>query len=88
MKYVVALALAFASTSAFAGTMNEDYNDCKVTVVKTFPDYSKVKINRVRSQSIDLLVKFDGAESIAVKCDRADFTIALKDGTPLVVAQK
>ena len=88
MKKVVALMLALASTTAIAGNQNEDYTACKATVAKTFPDYSKVKIKRFRSTDIRLFVNFEDAERIEVVCNRSDHTIALKDGTPLVVAQK
>ena len=84
MKYLVALALAFATTSAFAGSQGSDYTACKATVAKTFPDYKKVRIDRMRSNDIKLLVSFEDAESIRVVCDRTDHTLSLKDGTPLV----
>ena len=87
-KVAVALMLAFASALAIAGNQNEDYSACKATVVKTFPDYQKVTIKRMRSSSMNLFVKFKDAERIEVRCDRSDHTIALTDGTPLVVAQK
>jgi hypothetical protein len=88
MKKVVALILALASTTAIAGNQNEDYSACKATVATTFPDYKSIKIKRMRSSSMSLFVRFDDAERIEVRCDRGDHTIALKDGTPLVVAQK
>jgi hypothetical protein len=88
MKKVVALILALASTTAIAGNQNEDYSACKAAVATTFPDYKSIKIKRMRSSSMNLFVKFEDAERIEVRCDRGDHTIALKDGTPLVVAQK
>ena len=84
MKTALALVLAFATTSAFAGTTSADYTACKATVANTFPDYKKVKIERMRSTDMSLRVSFKDSESIRVKCDRRDHTISLKDGTPLV----
>ena len=85
MKTALALVLAFASTSAFAGTTSADYTACKATVANTFPDYKKVKIERMRSTDMSLRVDPSRtSESIRVKCDRRDHTLSLKDGTPLV----
>lgn len=83
--------LGFLSTYgslAHAGNQNQDYNACKATVAETFPDYKKIRIKRMRSSSMNLWVKFEDAESIEVKCSRADHTLALTDGTSLTVASK
>ena len=83
MKKALSLVLAFATTSAFAGSQGEDYTACKASVAKTYPDYKKVKIERMRSGDMKLRVEFKDVDSIRVTCDRKDYTLSLKDGTPL-----
>ncbi len=80
--------LSAYGTLAHAGNQNEDYTACVAEVKATFPDHGAIKIKRMRSSSMDLWVNFPGAERLLVKCDRSEHTIALKDGTPLQVAEK
>lgn len=80
--------LSTYGTLAQAGSENADYNACKATVAETFPDYKKIRIKRMRSSSMNLWVKFEDAESIEVRCSRADHTLALADGTSVTVASK
>ena len=87
-KVATALILALASTTAIAGNQNEDYNACKASVAKSFPDYKKIKIKRMRSSSMSLFVRFEDGNRLEVRCDRGDHSIAMTDGTPLAVAQK
>ena len=80
--------LSTYGTLAHAGTQNSDYTACVAQVKTTFPDHKAIKIKRMRSKNMDLWVNFPDAERLLVKCDRAKHTIALKDGTPLQVAEK
>ena len=78
MKYLVALILAFASTTAFAGTKSADYTACKANAKDAFGENVVVKVKKFRGQTVEMYVTVKGEGRFTAVCDRQSFAVTRK----------